>query len=212
MFKTDLWQSLPLAVQAQFDQTAISSTYKRGQYVYQAGEKPRGMYFIKSGLVGLVIIGQESGKEHLLRFFKSGQFFGHRSLLSEESYHAHALVLESTELVFISADIIEEALEKHPLVYKTIATVLSKELRRCESQHVMILENEIIPRVAQSLIYLKDMHPQHHWTRQEIANFCGSTVSTVIKALAALEKQGLIHQIGRRIEILDRKALLEMVI
>ncbi|MBX3041006.1 MAG: winged helix-turn-helix domain-containing protein, partial [Bdellovibrionaceae bacterium] len=56
----------------------------------------------------------------------------------------------------------------------------------------------------------KDLHPRHRWTRLEIASFCASTPSTVIKALAQLEEKGLISQKGREIEIRDRKALLSL--
>jgi CRP-like cAMP-binding protein len=74
----------------------------------------------------------------------------------------------------------------------------------------MILENQILSRTAQTIIYLKDIHPNHNWTRQEIANFCASTVSTIIKAMAELEDMGLISQKGRSIDILDREGLLNL--
>ncbi len=95
-----------------------------------------------------------------------------------------------------------------PVLLKDVVVVLAKELRQAEIQHVMILENQILARAAQALIYLKDLHPEHSWTRQEIANFCASTVSTIIKTLAELEARGLILQEGRAITILNREGLL----
>lgn len=74
----------------------------------------------------------------------------------------------------------------------------------------MILENQILPRTAQALVYLKELHPAHKWTRQEIANFSASTVSTIIKALAELEAKGLIRQEGRSIDILNREGLIAL--
>ncbi|MFN9068456.1 MAG: Crp/Fnr family transcriptional regulator, partial [Bdellovibrionales bacterium] len=106
--------------------------------------------------------------------------------------------------------IVLEALKQQPQLLMDVVKVLAKELRRCEDQHVLILDNEILVRVAQALIYLKDLHPHHNWTRQEIANFCASTVSTVIKALSELEEMGLISQNGRSISILKRDKLVAM--
>jgi CRP-like cAMP-binding protein len=57
---------------------------------------------------------------------------------------------------------------------------------------------------------LKDLHPDHNWTRQEIANFCASTVSTVIKALSELEELNLIKQDGRSIQVLNRDGLIAL--
>lgn len=204
------WGDLPKTLRHIFEENAQPLEFKRGDFVYRQNDNPKGLYYIKNGLVGLTIIGANSGKEYLLRFFKEGQFFGHRSLLSGEPYHGNAMVLESSHFFFIPQKKIEEIFKQQPELYRDIAVVLAKELRRAETQHVSILENQIIPRVAQSLIYLKDIDPEHNWTRQEIANFCGSTVSTVIKALASIEDLGLIRQSGRSIEILDRKELLAL--
>lgn len=193
-----------------FDSQSETLHFKRGDHIYKQGEAPKGIYFVNSGLVGLTILSATSGKEHLLRFFRESQFFGHRALFSKEGYHGSTVALESTTIKFVAKSTVLAAIEKDKSLLENVVQVLAKELRHCETQHVMILENEIKARVAQSLIYLKDLHPQHNWTRQEIANFCASTVSTVIKALAELEDQGFISQEGRAISILKRDALVAL--
>lgn len=211
IFGKELWSELPSDVRWSFESQAQSLTFKRGDAIYRQGDSPSGMYFVKRGLVGLVIVAAQSGKEHLLRFFREGQFFGHRALFSEEGYHGSTIALEATEIRFVPRDVILNALGKHPELYREVIQVLSKELRRCETHQVMILENQILGRIAQSLVYLKDIHPDHNWTRQEIANFCASTVSTVIKGMAKLEEMGLIEQEGRSVRLLDRDGLLALV-
>lgn len=205
----DLWADAPEEVRRQFESRSSTLELKRGETVYRQGDQPRGLYFVGSGLIGLVKLGT-SGKEHLLRFFKQGQFFGHRSLFSKEPYHGSTIALEPTKLKLVPLDAIQTAIGQHPRMLMDVVQVLSRELRRCEDQHVMILDNQINARVAQSLVYLKDLHPQHNWTRQEIANFCASTVSTVIKSLAELEALGLIRQDGRSIQIIDRHGLIAL--
>ncbi len=205
-----LWSNLPVEAEKEFERSAVVLELKRGEKVYQEGGSPRGLYFIESGLVGLVLLGATSGKEHLVRFFRAGQFFGHRSLFANEGYHGTTTVMQPTVLRLIPRETVLSVLDKYPKLYKEILMVVSKELRRSEVQHVRILENHILPRTAQALVYLKDLHPEHKWTRQEIANFCASTVSTVIKALAELEGMGLIRQAGRSIEVLNRDALISL--
>lgn len=206
----ELWSDLEPEMRWFFESHSKTLQFKRGERIYTQGDESKGMYFIKSGLVGLTMISAKSGKEYFLRFFRQGQFFGHRSMFSNEGYHGNAIALEPTNIKFVTKDVIFTSLEKNKDLLKDVVMVLSKELRRCETQHVMILENEILARVAQSLIYLKDLHPDHNWTRQEIANFCASTVSTVIKALAELEESGYITQQGRTILIKDRERLIAM--
>lgn len=206
----EFWSNLSQSAKAEIESSVEVMELRRGEVVYREGDTPRGLYFVEKGLVGLVLIGATSGKEHLLRFFKQDQFFGHRSLFANEGYHGTATALEPTILKVIPRQVILRLLESQPHLYKDIVFVLAKELRRCEVQHVMILENQILSRTAQSLIYLKDLHPDHKWTRQEISNFCASTVSTIIKALAELENRGLIKQEGRSIEVLNREALIAL--
>ena len=207
---TDIWADLSIKIKQELDSQSRTLELKRGDFVYQQGDLPQGLYFVKTGLVGLMMIGEKSGKEHLLRFFRKSQFFGHRSLFSDEGYHGSAIVLEPTILKIVPKNIILSVIDENPILLKKVVLVLSKELRRSENHQVMILENQILARTAQALVYLKDLHPDHKWTRQEIANFCASTVSTVIKTLAELENLGLIAQTGRSIQIIDRNALIEL--
>ena len=206
----EIWADLPQDVRWQFESNSQTLNIKRGEFIYRQAEQPKGLYFVKKGLVGLVLTGSISAKEHLLRFFRENQFFGHRALFSKEGYHGSTVALEATTLKLVPQQIILEAISKYPILLKDVVLVLAKELRRVEVQHVMILENQVLTRVGQALIYLKDLHPEHNWTRQEIANFCASTVSTIIKTLAELEKMGLIEQQGREIIILNRTGLLAL--
>lgn len=205
-----LWDNLPAETRKQFESAAQKIDLKRGESAYRQGDLPVGLYFVEKGLMGLVVLGASSGREHLLRFFREGQFFGHRALFSQEGYHGSAVALEATQLKMIPKNIVLNAIENSPALLKDVVRVLSKELRRCETNQVMILENQILVRVAQAVVYLKDLHPEHSWTRQEIANFCASTVSTVIKTLAELEDMGLIKQEGRAIHVLDRDGLVAL--
>lgn len=206
----ELWENLPGEIKGQLDSQSRTIELKRGDEVYRQGEKPQGIYFVQTGLVGLVMTGATSGKEYLLRFFRQGQFFGHRALFSEEGYHGSTRVLEPTVLKLVPKIIVWAAIEKNPLLLRDVVRVLSKELRRCETRQVMILENETLVRTAQALVYLKDIHADYNWTRQEIADFCASTPSTVIKTLAELEAMGFIRQKGRAIQILNRNGLIAL--
>lgn len=210
MLFNELWINLPQEVRYQFESSSQTIELKRGDFVYRQSEQPKGLYFVKKGLVGLVLMSANSDREHLLRFFRQNHFFGHRALFSNEGYHGSTVALEPTTLKLVPQKIVLNAIEKYPQLLKEVVMVLAKELRHSEVQHVMILENQILARTAQALIYLKDLHPEHNWTRQEIANFCASTVSTIIKTLAEIEAMGFIAQEGRTINILNRTALLAL--
>jgi CRP-like cAMP-binding protein len=208
---SELWQHLPDGVRATFTANSRKVSGERGQFVYREGERPKGLYFVESGLVALVAVSDIGEREHLLRVFRASQFFGHRSLVSDEGSHATAVFLEPSVLRMIPATIIRRTLDAHPILYREIARVLAAELGRSERHRLVLLEQEVLARTAQAVVYLKEVHPEYRWTRQEIANYCGSTVFSVIKALGELENQGLILQTKRDISIVNRSGLLDLI-
>lgn len=201
------WNKLSEKVKQQFLRSIEQKKYSRGESIYQAGEPPQGLYFIEEGLVGLVMAGS-AGQEHLVRLFSGGSFLGHRSLFSDEIHHASSRALEKTKILFLSKEKCFEIMKEQPDLSFVIISALGKQLRLAEEKLVSMTENDVAARIAEALVYLKELHPEHHWTRQEIADFCGSTAPTVIRVLGRFEEAGLIQQQGRDIIILNKKALL----
>lgn len=183
---------------------------RKGDYLYHVGDSPKGLYFIKEGLVGLIRT-TAKGQESLLRLFKKGQFLGHRSLFSDEHYHASARCLEDTHIIFAPKEEVLQRFDDNPRAYYFLARALAKELRRAEVRSVLVSEGDVMERVVSTLLLFKSLYPDHLWTRTEIANFCASRTPTVIKALGELEAQGLIRQQGRKIEILNYSKMLELI-
>ncbi|MNK07395.1 cAMP receptor protein [compost metagenome] len=180
---------------------------KRGDVLYRAGEQPRNIYFVEKGLVGLALWA-ESGKDHLARLFKEGQIFGHRSLFAHEAYHATATVIDDSILRVLDKDQMRERMKGNCELAEKLLEILAKELRQAESRQLVLSEKDAPTRIAEAIVYLKELHPAYDWTRQEIADFCGTTTPTVIRTLAKFAEDGLIEQRGREIIILDRVALL----
>lgn len=181
--------------------------YKRGDHIYQTGDKPLGLYYIEAGLVGLVMIG-EKGQEHLVRLFKPGQIFGHRSLFAKEPYYGTATAIEGTKIRFLEKSVVRERLRGNCEFAEYLLETLAQEMKRAEQKQVSLSEKDVTARIAETILYLKELKPDHVWTRQEIADYCGSTGATVIRTLAFFENQNWITQEGRTIIIQNREALL----
>lgn len=193
----------------QKDLTKQRREFKRGDKIYRASEKPAGLYLVEKGLVGLVVPG-ESGHDHLVRLFKPQQIFGHRSLFANEPYHAAATALESTSVLFVHKTEIKDVIKANCEYAEKLLELMAIELRQAEQKLISMTEKDVTSRIAESIIYLKELHPNHSWTRQEIADFCGSTAATVIRTLAKFEEEGLISQNGREFTILKREGLLNL--
>ena len=193
-----------------FANSLLPRTYGKGQVIYREGDPSQGLFMIERGLVGLVYI-SEKGAEHLLRLFRTGEYFGHRSFLAGETYHANSVCLEDTKVKVLPADLFSQLLDKYPRVLRFIAKKLAVELGYAERLRLSAYEKDVLSRTAEAILYLKEMHPDHLWTRREIAEFCSSTTPTVIRSLAKLEQMQLIQQSGRKIHIVDKEALKKLI-
>ena len=200
------WKFLPDSVACVLDEVAVKKTFKKGTFLYHMGEEPKGLFFIFSGLVGLFNTSQD-GKEHLFRIFGNGQCLGHRTLMAGETYHAAAKVLEPSEIGIVDASTTHDLLRTHHEFSLTMMKKLAIELGRAELRLAATTDKQVAARVAEAMLYLKETYPDHKWTRNEIAYYCGSTGPTVIRTLSDFESRGFIEQIGRDISILDREGL-----
>lgn len=184
-------------------------TFNQGATIYNEGEKSRGLYFIKEGLVSLITL-SESGVETLLRIFSPCTFMGHRSLLAEETYHATAVTLKPTKLLFIDKEVASKLIYEDKELMSHFLHVLAKDLKRAEIRIKDSMSKRVSGRIIESLVFLKNRYPAHQWTRREIGEYCGAKTETVSRVLGELEKRNLIEKHGRDIIITDENALLEL--
>ena len=186
----------------------VPLTIKKGEIIYHQGDAPTGIYHVKKGHIGLLTI-TANGNETLLRVFGPNYFFGHRSLLANEDYHATTMALVDTELVFIPAEDFDKIVHQKPKILKHVAQVLAKELRRAENKFRDLANSNVTSRIIQALAFVKERYPDHQWTRKEIGEYCGAKTETVSRVLGKLEKENLIQKKGRQIIIPDFEKLYE---
>lgn len=182
---------------------------KRGDSLFSMGEVPHYLYLVRTGLLGSNILA-ESGSELLVRLFAPGQLVGHRALLVDEKYHSNAIALQDSLVLSVEKELAVESLQKNSKFCFSVLKMLGKELAFTENRMMSLTEKDVTARVAEALIYLRELYPDYKWTRKEIAEFCASTAPTVIKVMAKLEEEGYISQKGREFHIIDREGLLQV--
>jgi CRP-like cAMP-binding protein len=93
---------------------------------------------------------------------------------------------------------------------------VAEELRRSEQQVRNILNMDVEQRVAKAVLatlqcfgFDKDDKSLLAFTpsRQDLADYAGTTYESTIRAISELQKKKLIKTVGREIRVLDRKKL-----
>jgi CRP-like cAMP-binding protein len=191
-----------------FLNSSTKRSLKRGEIIYHEGDLPTSLFFVESGLVGLFHISQ-SGKETFLRVFGKDSIFGHRSYFADSPYHANSVALENTDLVIIPKDQCQKICESRPDLLKEMTKMIARDLGDAELRLSGRKDKSAPRRIAEALVFLKLKHPDHVWTRKEIAEFSGSTFESVARVMTKLDELGFISKDGRDFIINNPQSILE---
>ena len=187
--------------------------YKRGDILYNEGNRISGFFCINSGIIKVFKTGVD-GKEQIIRFARKGEIIAYRSVLSNESACTSAKVIEDCQVCFIPSELLIQFVKTNPAFSFEIVKLTCHELAEANSYITDIAQKTVRERVAEVLIQLvKDFGLDEQkflrisLTREELANIVGTATESVIRLLSEFKGDSLIELSGRKIRILDLKGL-----
>jgi CRP/FNR family transcriptional regulator, polysaccharide utilization system transcription regulator len=187
--------------------------YKRGDILYQEGNRISGFYCINSGIIKVFKTGFD-GKEQIIRFAKKGEIIAYRSVLSNELACTSAKVIEDCQVCFIPSEILISFIKSNPLFSLEMIKLACHELGEANSFITDIAQKTVRERLAEILLVLvhdfgldDQQYLNISLTREELANIVGTATESVIRLLSEFKTDHLVELNGRRIKILNLKGL-----
>ena len=187
---------------------SVTLSLKKGEFLYNRGDRPNGFYFIKSGLMAITDI-SPNGNESLLRVYGEDFFIGHRTFIVNEEYHANSLALEDSTVIRLPFTSVEQLQNEYAGVLLHITQMLARDLRIAEERFNDLTGKRVMSRIIDSLLFLQKRKPDYQWTRREIGEFCGAKTETVTRSFSKLETLGLLQKNNREIIVPDTQKLLD---
>ena len=106
--------------------------YKRGDILYQEGNRISGFFCINSGIIKVFKTGFD-GKEQIIRFAKKGDIIAYRSVLSNELACTSAKVIEDCQVCFIPSEILISFIKTNPAYALELLKLACHELGEANS-------------------------------------------------------------------------------
>lgn len=195
----------------------VTNRYKKGQTLFIEGSHPHGIFCISSGNIKLT---QQSsdGKETLVRVVTKGDVLGHRSLFSDNAYHATATAIEDTRVCFIDKSFIMDMIRSQPSIAMNVIEKLSRDMGAAEHRISSMHTKNVRERLAELLLLLKESHGiseetrtriDIRLTREEMATMIGTAPETLIRFITEFKDEGIIEQEGKTLFIKDSQKLSE---
>lgn len=184
---------------------------EKGQVLFTEGSGAKGFYLIEAGRIKIYKLSLE-GKEQILHIFGPGEIFGEVPVFAGGSYPANADALEPSRVLFFPRDAFIALVNREPSIALNMLGILSRRLRRFTHLIEDLSLKEVPGRLAAYLLYLGERSGNPDTleldiTRTQLAGLLGTIPETLSRILAKMVQQGAIAVDGRRIRLLDRRAL-----
>ncbi|HQA75222.1 Crp/Fnr family transcriptional regulator [Flavobacterium sp.] len=170
---------------------AIAKVYKKNETVFFEDEMANFYYQIIEGSVKMFNSNDE-GKEFTQGYFSNGQSFGEPPLFIDETYPATALAFQESKIIKLSKDKFLKIMDEYPQIQKKFLKTLASRIHSKANTAKDIINQKPEFRVLSFLNSIKKTSETNQkelvpFTRQEIANFTGLRVETVIRVFSKLK-------------------------
>ena len=105
-----------------------------GEVLFKEGMEPKGIYYIKEGVLEAIVTDPISGKERKVGNLTAGELVGEMSYLDDHPRCATIKSVSKSILVEIPKDSFNETLEKQPPWLKTLIKTLASRLRQTNAK------------------------------------------------------------------------------
>lgn len=192
-------------------------TYSKGEFIIRPGESPPGVFYIEEGLVKSYDI-TKYGEENLLIIRKTGEFLGLTWAVTGQDRHIIYSALAPTTVWMVGRDTFVKFLQTNPQSSLPVIDMIT-DMYRLHSERIMTLEYRTVrerlisflltigTRFGQKLPEDAGVRLSVPLRHQDIASSISATRETTSRALAELERKGLLKSEQSYITLLDEAAL-----
>lgn len=183
---------------------AVAKKYKKNETIFDEDEVANFYYQILEGSVRLFNSNDE-GKEFTQGIFCKGDGFGEPPLFINETYPSKAVTILDSTIIKLSKDKFFKILDEYPSIQKYFLVLLAQKIHSKSRTSKEIINQKPEYRIVAFLNSFKKKSGCANekilipYTRQEIANYTGLRVETVIRVFAQMNKNNKVEIINHKI-------------
>ena len=185
--------------------------YRRNTVIFQEGDIGDDLYLVETGIVRITMESLE-GDQAILGEVHPCETFGELGVLDGAPRSATATAVAETTALRLPGRAFRELVESDPGFRQSVLVGLASEVRRASRNVGELHFLDVRGRLASRLTALarsaepgrdRDVRLEPRFSQGDLAAMVGATRQSVHRALAQLEKDGLIRLDGRQITIDD---------
>ena len=183
--------------------------------LFSQGDKAEKCYFVKKGRLKLSRV-NEDGKEVTLRYIEEGELAAAIAVIKKSEYFVTAQAMEPTEVVGWEQSDFIELMERFPRIAVNILTVVLNRLDDIQRRYTELCTEQVEQRIARTLLrFVRTSGIRRNdgicidipLSRQDLAEYIGTTLFTVSRTLSDWEKNGWIKSEQKKLILTDPHAV-----
>jgi CRP-like cAMP-binding protein len=217
-FGTDVLKGLPRPDQKFLESKMVKNKFRKGKTLFSEGSYPSGIFYLIKGKIKKYK-SDPNGKERIIYVCGNGEILGYSAVLSDEPFPDSAATLEDSIVAFIPKADFLKLLDQSPVLSSRLLKNLSHKFGVLENIIVAFAHKSVRERLALSLIILLEKFKEEGkenkrteiiLSREDLSNFIGTAVETLVRLLREFKEEGLIETEGKKIRVLDLKKLVQI--
>ena len=169
---------------------------ERGASIVRAGDSTDSLYILLTGRAKVTNTDEE-GKEIILAWLESGEFFGEMGLIDGSPRSASVVAVEPCELLSLSKVEFQRCMRDNFQVAQKLMQILVRRLREADRKIESLALLDVYGRVARLLLDLSEVKDgrrvvKRKMSKQDMARMIGASREMVSKVMRDLELSGYI--------------------
>ena len=178
----------------------ITSTYKKKQYIFSAGDDDHRVYILRRGRVKLVQA-SPMGREVLLWFCVPGELFGVTECLHSSPRPVSAVSLDTSDVLSLDCAWFRQWLEENPKHATHLVSIMATRLREIGHRFLNLATGNVTSQVAKLLVEMANCYgtQMNHGvllniplSHQDIADMIGVSRQRVSATISQLKQAKLL--------------------
>ncbi len=207
--ETDLFEGLSTDQRDKIIKKGFHQVLKPKSILFQQGDPAERFYMVNTGRLKLTKL-NEQGKEVIMRYIGAGELTAAITSLKDWEYPLTAESVEDTEVTGWDKAGVLNMIETYPKIAINLLNIVLTRIDDIQHRYLELSTERVEQRVARTLLRLmrsaglkktEGILIDLPLSRQNIADFSGTTLFTVSRTLSAWEKKGWIKSGREKITI-----------
>jgi len=190
-----------------------------GEMLFHEGTPAAACYLVLSGRFKLSKL-HEDGKEAIVRYIQPGEMTAAVSVFKAKDYPVTAQAVSASDVVGWNRKTMLRLMAAYPQIAINLLAMVVERLDDIQSRFLELQAERVEQRIARSLLRImkqsgiktkKGILIDFRLSRQDLADYTGTTLYTVSRTISGWEKKGWIRSGRERIIITDPHALVTFV-